>query len=51
MKSVFGVLHHFCMRLQPDKNSKKSATKKLSVFTAGSITYDLSNISGHGFNK
>ena len=27
MNSVFGSLHHLRMRLQPDKNQKKSATK------------------------
>ena len=43
MNSVFGILHHFRMRLQPDKN-RKIGDKKFSVFTAGSIICPISRV-------
>ena len=45
MNSVFGVFHHFQMRLQPDKN-KKYRRQKVSVFTAGSIICPISRVMG-----
>ena len=44
MSSVFGVLHHFWMRLQPDKNQKKIGDKKLTTFTAESIICPISRV-------
>ena len=32
------------MRLQPDKNQKKTGEKKFSVFTAGSIFRSISRV-------
>ena len=45
MNSIFGSLHHFWMRLQPDKN-QKIGEKKFSVFTAGSIFWSISQVMG-----
>ena len=41
MNSVFGVLHHFRMHLQPDK-IRNIGDKKFSVFTAGRIICPIS---------
>ena len=45
MNSVFGFLHHFWMRLQPDK-IRKIGDKMFSVFTAGSIFWPISRVMG-----
>ena len=45
MNSVFGVLHHLRMRLQPDK-FRKICDTKFSVFTAGSIFWPISRVMG-----
>ena len=45
MNSVFGVLHHLRMRLQPDKIRKVCDTR-ISVFTAGSIFWPISRVMG-----
>ena len=44
MNSVFGVLNHLRMRLQPDKNQKNR--RKNPVFTAGSIFWPISRVNG-----
>ena len=46
MNSIFGVLHHLQMRLQPDKNQKKIGDQKFFVFTAGSIICPISRVMG-----
>ena len=46
MNSIFGVLHHLQMGLQPDKNQKKIGDKKFFVFTAGSIICPISRVIG-----
>ena len=46
MNSIFGVLHHLQMCLQPDKNQKNIGDKKFSVFTAGSIICQISRVTG-----
>ena len=43
MKLVFGVLHHFWMRLQPDKN-KKNRRQRVFRFTAGSVFWPISRV-------
>ena len=48
MNSVFGVLHHFRMRLQPDKNQKYRRQKVLRFYC---WRHNLSHISGHGCDK
>ena len=45
MNSIFGVLHHLQMRLQPDK-IRKIGDKKFSLFTAGSIFWPISRVMG-----
>ena len=45
MNSVFGVLHHLRMRLQPDTN-QNIGDKKFSVFTAGSIFWPIFRVIG-----
>ena len=45
MYSVFGVLYHFQMRLQPDTN-EKNRQQKFSVFTAGNIFWPISRFMG-----
>ena len=48
MNSVFGSLHHLRMRLEPDKNQKKSATKMFRFYCWQHI---FAHISGHGRDK
>ena len=43
MNSVFNVLHHLRMRLQPDTN-QKNRRQKFSGFTAGSIFWPISRV-------
>ena len=45
MNSVFCVLHHFRMPLQPEK-IKNIGDKKFSVFTAGCIICPISLVMG-----
>ena len=45
MNSVFGVLHHLQMRLQPVKD-QENRRQKNSVFTAGSIFLPISRVMG-----
>ena len=44
MNSIFGVLHHLQMRLQPDKTQKKIGDKEFSVFTAGRTFLPISRV-------
>ena len=46
MNSIYGVLHHLQMRLQPDKNQKKIGDKEFSVFTAGRTFLPISQVIG-----